>query len=51
MTSYNRGSPVSWGKEAKGGGGKKRVPLGRKALLDGRAPLGGIAPLGKIIVF
>ena len=45
MTSYNRGSPVSWGRRAGGGGGRERVPLGR------RVPLDGIAPLGGIIVF
>ena len=45
MTSYNRGLPVSWGRGARGGGGRGRVPLGR------RAPLGRRVPLGRGLVF
>ena len=40
VTSYSRGLPVGWGRGAGGGGG--RVPLGRKATLGRRVPLGGI---------
>jgi len=45
VTSCSRGSLVGWGRGARGGGGKGRVPLGRKA------PLGRRAPLGRIVVF
>jgi hypothetical protein len=45
ITSYNRGLPVGWSREARGGGGGERVPLGR------RAPLGSRAPLGRRVAF
>jgi len=41
MTSYSRGLPVSWSRGIRGGGGRGRVPLGRRAPLGGEAPLGG----------
>ena len=42
MTFYSRGSPVGW--DGGGGGGRGdrgKAPLSRRALLGGRAPLGG----------
>ena len=51
MTSYNKSSPISWGRGTGGGGGKERVPLGRKAPLGGRVPPSKIAPLSGIIAF
>ena len=39
MTFYNRGSPVSQSRGAGGSGDRKKVPLGRRALLGKRAPL------------
>ena len=40
--SYNRGLLVSWDRGVRcGGGGRGRVPLGRRAPLDRRVPLGG----------
>ena len=45
MTSYNKGLLVGWGREAEGGGGGERVPLGR------RVPLGGRVPLGRRVAF
>ena len=41
MTSYSRGLPVGWSREARGGGGGERVPLGRRVPPGGRVPLGG----------
>ena len=51
VTSYSKGLPVSWGRGARGGGGRGRVPLGRRAPLGGRAPLSRIVPLGRIVAF
>jgi hypothetical protein len=41
MTSHNRGSLVSWSREARGGRGGERVPLGRRVPLGSKAPLSG----------
>jgi hypothetical protein len=42
MTSYSRGSPVSWDRGGRGGGGGGgRAPLGGRAPPSRRVPLGG----------
>ena len=41
MTSYSKDLLVSWGRGARGSGGRGRVPLGRRVLLGRRVPLGG----------
>jgi hypothetical protein len=41
MTSRSKGSLVRWSREARGGRGGERVPLGGRAPPGGRAPLGG----------
>jgi len=45
VTFYSKGLPVGWSRGARGGGGRGRVPLGR------RAPLGGKVPLGRRVAF
>jgi len=51
VTSYSRGLLVSWSRGVRGGGGGRgRVPLGRRAPL-GRVPLGGRIPLGRRLAF
>jgi hypothetical protein len=52
MTSYSKGSPVSWNRGVRGGGeGKGRIPLGKRVLLSRRVPLGKRAPLGRRVAF
>ena len=51
ITSYNRGLLISWSRGARGGGGRGRVPLGRRVPPGGRAPLGKRAPLGRKVAF
>jgi len=36
MTSHNKGLLVGWNGKIKGGGGRGRVPLGKKIFLGGR---------------
>ena len=45
MPFCSKGLLVGWGRGARGSRGRGRVPLGR------RASLGGRAPLGRIVVF
>jgi len=41
VTSYSRGLLVGWDGGVRGGGGRGRTPLGRRAPPGGRVPLGG----------
>ena len=45
MTFCSGGSPVGWGRGAKGSKGRERVPLDRRVLLNKKVPL------GRIVVF
>ena len=45
ITSCNKGSPVGWGKGARGNKGREKVFLNKGVLLN------GIIPLNRIIAF
>ena len=51
MTSCSRGSPVGWGRGAKGNRGRERVLLNRKVSLGKRALSDRIILLNKIVAF